>query len=316
MTKFPFESLAGLKRTPTTQGAAVMTFQPAAAKYIIEKHNGKKQRTIRKSHLRSIESSLKSSRFFLNGETVIFDDENNLGNGQHRLTGCVNTGIPLTTWVVWGVPAEYFRTMDQGAGRKGRDHIGAMGGKNSYVAQSVIAATIRGQLSHLGFAGAWSEVVTPSTIAEFYEEAREAVDQAVLACMSIGRSGNQPGGTKITSGAAGSVLLPLAIQDAGGFDLAKDFLAGVATGEGLIKGTPGFALRRTLAGDTHKKKSDSYAGGKFCVKAWNAHANNEPMEILRMGENDAVIPYPTVPLDSEVIRDLFHARYVPAEEPK
>ena len=316
MTKFPFESLAGVKRSPQAeQGAAVFVIQPKAAQFMLDNHNTG-NRNIRSNHVMALASAMTSKRFLLNGDTVVISDIDRVINGQHRLTACVNSGIPITTWVVWGVPDPHYQTIDQVVMRKASDHIKSMGCTSSYAGQAIISTVIRSQLRQLGFAGAWDYTIQASVIAEFYSEFQEATEQTIHAAAAVYRLGKQPGGTPFTNGAIGVVLLPLVIQDRDWFLLAKEWLSAVATGDGINKGTPGYALRRALCDGTNRRNKGSYDKAKMTLKAWNAHARSEPMLQLKLGENEESIPVPTLPLDSKTIRDLFHARYVPAEEPK
>jgi hypothetical protein len=44
----------------------------------------------------------------LNGKSLIFDSNGRLLNGQHRLTACAQSGVPLVTLVVRGVNPSVF----------------------------------------------------------------------------------------------------------------------------------------------------------------------------------------------------------------
>lgn len=78
----------------------------------------------------------------LNGETIVFDVDGNLADGQHRLYAAVKSKMPLQALVVWGVqPLVAQRTMDTGASRSLRDLISMAGGKyEAWLANAVANA--------------------------------------------------------------------------------------------------------------------------------------------------------------------------------
>jgi hypothetical protein len=57
-----------------------------------------------------------------NGETIIWDWDGFLRNGQHRIKSCAETGVPLETWMIFGINPEFFRSYDQGV-KRGMAHV-------------------------------------------------------------------------------------------------------------------------------------------------------------------------------------------------
>ena len=83
---------------------------PAIAKVLLANNN--KNRTLIISGVRKWAEALKSGDWEDNGETIKVADTGELNDGQHRLTAVVETGIPLATFVAFGLSRESRKTVD------------------------------------------------------------------------------------------------------------------------------------------------------------------------------------------------------------
>ena len=99
---------------------------PKKSQQILDKHNDN-NRHIRDSHVASLASEMKSGNWRLNGETIIFDENGQLMDGQHRLAAVVKSGKTIEMLVVRGVEREAMRTIDRGKSRSLADVIGLAG---------------------------------------------------------------------------------------------------------------------------------------------------------------------------------------------
>ncbi len=86
-----------------------------------------RQRTIKPTNLGKIKRSLQQNEWRVNGESIKFKPNGELGDGRHRLQACVETGIPLISLVVRGVKAKAIRTVDDGVVRNIKDRIQIQG---------------------------------------------------------------------------------------------------------------------------------------------------------------------------------------------
>lgn len=111
------------------QFAQIVTFTPQQAKAILERAAGHNFRSLRKVYALQLAKHMREGRWQLNGEAIKFDDNDVLTDGQHRLQACVTSGVPLTTWVVRGVPRD--AEMDAGRTRSIGDRLTARGEVNS-----------------------------------------------------------------------------------------------------------------------------------------------------------------------------------------
>lgn len=80
----------------------------------------------RKAQMRMVtkfSSDLAAGEWSLNGETVKFDENGRMIDGQKRMMAIVRTGLPMTTVVVRGLPAEAIYMVDTGQRRTGGDYL-------------------------------------------------------------------------------------------------------------------------------------------------------------------------------------------------
>jgi hypothetical protein len=110
---------------------------PEVATILLNRKNT--NRSIRLSQLRRLKRAIEKSRWQINGETIIFDHEGRLVEGQHRLQAVIDLQQTIWTLVVHGIDFERFKTMGQGAKRTAGDILGIQGVKNA----TNIAAALR-----------------------------------------------------------------------------------------------------------------------------------------------------------------------------
>ncbi len=89
-----------------------------------------KNRKIKSVPLSTLEESMSGDEWSLNGESIIFDINGNLLDGQHRLTSCVKTGKTIDAVIVRGVQGDTQDTIDSGTRRHLADYIKMDGYKN------------------------------------------------------------------------------------------------------------------------------------------------------------------------------------------
>lgn len=118
------------------------TFTTEVAKWLISERNNFNRPTLRHGQIESIASDIKIGDFMLTGETIIFDDNGETRNGQHRLRGGILADHPFTTLAVFGIKPEAFSVMDCGKSRGLKDVLeieDACSGNYSVVSSSIPA---------------------------------------------------------------------------------------------------------------------------------------------------------------------------------
>lgn len=100
--------------------AGFFSISPSIALYILENNNSK-NRKISISKIRQTSSDILSGKFLVNGESVIFDRNGLLLDGQHRLFSCVETGVKIVSLCAFGIDPEAMQTIDLGKVRTSGD---------------------------------------------------------------------------------------------------------------------------------------------------------------------------------------------------
>ncbi len=105
------------------------TIKPIEAKRILE--NNTRNRPLNQRHVNRLSSDMGSGRWKFNGDSIRLNGDC-LIDGQHRLTACINSGIPLKTIVISGLDSDAFDTIDTGKTRNGSDTLSLLGEKNTH----------------------------------------------------------------------------------------------------------------------------------------------------------------------------------------
>ena len=150
---------------------------PEKAKIDIERAQGKNFRPLNQDLVKKYAREIRSGRWQLNGESVKYDSQNVLIDGQHRLSACVLANESITTAVVRGVESDI--NIDSGKKRTISNYLRHRGEKNS----TSLAAALKLQYRHengtlQSFRNAGSQSVTPQEIQETlrrHPEIRKAV---------------------------------------------------------------------------------------------------------------------------------------------
>lgn len=112
---------------------------PDLAKYILQNLN-KNNRSIASTKVEMYARDMTKGGWVENGESIKFNTEGYLLDGQHRLHACVKSNTPFITTLVLGVASpDAFKTIDTGRGRNPTQVLQMAGINNS----SAVAAAVR-----------------------------------------------------------------------------------------------------------------------------------------------------------------------------
>lgn len=108
----------------------VGTITPELARVMLTrnvKNRGKKQKKIE-----DYAAMQKQGRWGFTSETIKFDRDGNLIDGQNRLFACIESGAPFVTLIAYGLDPKVFPHLDRGARRSTADNLVAEGEKNAH----------------------------------------------------------------------------------------------------------------------------------------------------------------------------------------
>lgn len=109
----------------TEINAVIETITPQEANNILLKNNN--NRSISKHTIERYVKDMQSGRWQFNGDSIKITGDGNLIDGQHRLTACIKSEVPLKTFVIRGLKQDVFKTIDTGKFRQFSDILDIKG---------------------------------------------------------------------------------------------------------------------------------------------------------------------------------------------
>jgi hypothetical protein len=261
--------------------AVLFTIGPEMAVTILAERNPH-NRKLSAALVRKLSAALRRGEWRVNGETVVFDREGNLKNGQHRLTACVETGIALETWVVFGVDPACFSTMDRGKNRDTADDLSIGHEKNTHTLAATLAMVWREENG-----GAWRIDLHPSS-----DQLQDVLRR-------------HPGIRDAANWVAAKSIVKLLTPRIGGYCFyrfaaldpaeAVRFFDDLRLGIGLEGGDPVLLLRnRLIENKTAKTRLKMDEVIALVTKAWNIRRSGRRVRNLSWrGTGPTAEPFPT-----------------------
>ena len=236
-------------------------------------------RPFSRGNARLLADEMTAGRWKENGESIVFDTDGTLIDGQHRLQAVLNSGREYLVPVVTGIAAAVRPTVDTGRKRTTANNLGMAGESN---AATLAAALLlwKGYESRQvqGVSGNTFQKSSVASIMEFLDQwphMREAVRRAkALLPKGHGRA---------VIPASEVAVLWYAIVDVGNSpERADEFLSSVLLGHNVAPGNPILALRRRLI--DHMRPGMRMAKRErlaLALKAWQLWSTGQKRQVLR-----------------------------------
>lgn len=258
----------------------VMEITPAMAQQWLET-NLRNPRKLRPAVASRYASDMAVGKWAFPVDFIGFDAAGNVINGQHRLKACVECGISFVSLVIYGVPDEATEAIDRGLKRALADTLAGRGyahGKDLQSALRLIWRWDRGAVL--------DNKVNPTGVqALAWLEENPGLVDAVPMVQPLAKR-------KLRT----SVMAPLiyrAMQIDP--DIAKEFVAQLISGEGLMADNPAMKLRDlNVTANKRRRPGDPQAYDlALAIKAWNFFVQGKPASFLRWareGQNRESFP--------------------------
>ncbi len=251
-----------------------------------------RNRNIRDGRVRNYAVDMLSEDWLEAGETVKFDTNNEITDGQHRLLGLLlatgkekirlggreyepNPDLKVWLTIVRGLDPKSQRAVDIGASRSLADTLHLEYGEQNAMMLAAIIRIVQSWEAGYRRQIAKRELATNATILAFFEKNKDVVRQlAVQVKQEI---------KHIPLAPSVLALCHYILEERDPGD-AEVFFTRLADGQGLFKGDPIYELRERL-----KALRDEHGAGShrltaytlaLVIKAWNAYRNNEKINIL------------------------------------
>lgn len=228
-------------------------------------------RNLREGIVYRTAEAIERGEWEVNGDTIKFDRDGVLLDGQHRLAACVLCGIPIKTWVIRGLEGKARDSVDTGISRSNGDILGLSG----YTAASHLAACLR-----------WIYLIRK----DLMKSARSYRNNITptLGKQMIAESPSIPEDLKFTYILQKNVPFPHPLAGAMYHEFsrrdqaqANEFFLRFANGDSLQMGNPILVLRNKMFREYAKpQRLPSNYFGAFMVKAWNAWREGREIHLL------------------------------------
>lgn len=241
-------------------------------------------RPIRDTLVKSMVLDMENDEWDDNGETIKFDQDNNLIDGQHRLLAIIESKKTVEMLVVWGLKRQVQDTIDAGAKRTFADNLHRKGEKNALLLAAIVRKVYLWEDGlKLGKKKASTNYSLARTLAK-YPELREAAKEA----NTIAQASNLLGSV---AGYLWWVFSSIDQKD------CKYFFQRLCDTQNSTKGNPIDSLKNKLQrirSRDYESVSDVWLTA-VTIKAWNKFRNGEEWEVVDFrggGVNPEKPPFP------------------------
>ena len=218
--------------------------------------------------------AMKAGAWKLNGDSIRFNGNGDLIDGQHRLHACIKSECSFPSYVVHGLDHDAFDTIDQGKKRT----ISDVFARDGYKHYTTLASAVRWLYQYQIGMGVRYSPLRPDEAHDLIE-ANPAIHTAVDLARRL--CGHQK---VIHTG-----MLAFLIYESGREkpEKAEAFWGSAVTGENTTKGDAASTLHRRLVsnlGSAAKLPANTIVA--LSIKAWNCHLSGKPCGILKWIESE------------------------------
>jgi len=250
----------------TTKMKLVKVTPDLAHKWLATNHDN---RPVREYLVKSYAEDMASGDWADNGQTIKFDVNDELIDGQHRLLAVIQSNCTIEMWVAYGVQRKARTTVDTGAKMTFANLLTMRKEKNAPILASIVRKVY---IWRKGLQLGKVEVASNAMLDRVLEEYPWLRDVA-----------------RESSGIAGTTNLMASVVGWCWFtffqinpDDCKAFFERLSDQHNSIKGNPIDALKRKLnklAQNDHERRSDVWMAA-VTVKAWNKFRDGESWQVV------------------------------------
>lgn len=249
-----------------------MIVHPADCMDVIKTRNPN-NRSIRRNVVARIEADILAGRFHATHQSLAFDVNGMLQDGQHRLMAGAESKKGLKCWVHFNQPLEHFKVLDSGTARLASDNLAHYGVPRS----TTVAPGLKNVLLYERYPErTWSNLPMPTTseIFEKYNAHKELVDTISEACVEV--CGKFKGLNK--TGLFAACFLA-STKGYSNVDILS-FCGHLSSGANLSADSPILAYRNYVINNAHPKAGGNHQQFSLncIIKAWNYAQKGIPLK--------------------------------------
>jgi len=256
-----------------------ITVTPELATKWLEEFNTN-NRNIREDHVVRLANDMKAGKWKRNGESIAFDVNNRLIDGQHRLYACFMAQKPFDTLIMRGLDPEVYSTRGIGRPKNFGDFLGPVHGeKNTALLASLLRMIYFWEHGYLARMKEGSLAPTISQLEQVlikHPKSRDSVEFV-----------SNHSAVKTAFPPSYSCLIHYVGTRQGHPATVESFLERLGNGLGLNADDPVYQLRKFMLAQRGAKPGTRRAAQLYVlalgIKAWNAVKSNKPLRVLRLG---------------------------------
>lgn len=247
-----------------------------------------KNRPLKEAKVLKLVTIIMTGLWRLNGETIKFNSDGQLEDGQHRLQAIVRTGVRVESFVVYGLPKyvtrdgqedaiDVFDTIDRNTVRTNSDILARHEVAN-YIPASVAAAWVWRYEQRL-ISGGRSSNPDGSEIKAIYDRCK-SLNASITRCLKAK--------SIMSCGLAAALHYLFSQADQ---QKADRFFYQLIEAEGLQPNTGVKALHRRLVDNSlSKERMPSHLIAWLTIDAWNADWDGRPVKLLKLPRPEQSFP--------------------------
>ncbi len=266
--------------------AKMERFTPAQALDVLENHNSPNNRPIFKQRCQRLADDMSARNWDFTGEPLIFNERQQLEEGQHRLRAIVLSGCAQEFLVVRGVSKEAYKYMGTGRKRSFADVLRRQNKTRVFARAATCRSLFAYEASDHSTLHSAAYVPTNAQLQKVDTRFGSRLDEAVHATDIVTR---MLGG----SHAAWATAYVIISAVPGTNGQRDEFFEGLAEGTGLSKGDPILTLRNSFIkrppntrGQGHDTQSLIF---QMTMAAWNSYRINKPMAAAHYVKADTLL---------------------------
>lgn len=237
-------------------------------------------RPLRERTVSTLVAAIKRGEWVVNGDTIRFDTDGVLIDGQHRLVAVIKSGKSISSYVIRGLPPVVQETIDIGNHRGYHDILALRGETHAVGISSVLVWCFRIETLQIRTMKRKPSNGEKDAILARYPQIRE----------SVIKTSNWGKYIPIPKSVMGALHWQLSLIDE---EQADFFFNRIADGIALEAGDPILLLRNTLnTWGRGRDRVEDYVKYAFCVFAWNLWRSGQKRQVLAWKRHTMPIPDP------------------------
>jgi hypothetical protein len=260
-------------------GATVLTINKEMASLMLERNY--MNRSIQRKKVEEYKLDMNKMDWHLNGETIKFDQNGKLIDGQKRLIAFIESNLEtIELMFVTGLDRDLvFTKIDRGQTRTAANAFEFIGVQNSTLVSTMIKNIVAFGKGNYGDRGGTNRVMTREDMISFYRNDDENIQRLA----SISSSLYKKSGCLILPGAM-AALVYLFTQKSE--KQAIDFFEKFASGTNLASDSPILILRNKIlrSKSNPRERLTQSELIKLIIISWNKYRANETCKVLKIPE--------------------------------